>query len=122
MQQRLEENNMAFRLAIDDKVNVLVKGKIKGAVSGADRLYSFTILMDRIDQDQINTALGDGGLIADFLVPKAHGWDGQRLVLNEDGTPAAYSADAFHAMLKIPGMAVQVYRDYLRDVGVQEKN
>jgi hypothetical protein len=113
---------MAYKLAIDDKVNVQVKGKIKGAISGADRQYNFTILMDRIDQEKINAALSDGGLIADFLVPKAHGWEGQRLVLNEDGTPASYSTEAFHAMLTIPGMAVQVYRDYLRDVGVQEKN
>jgi hypothetical protein len=114
---------MAFKLAIDDKVLVTVKGKFKSSRAGADLPYQFKVLMDRVDQDQISEAHTDGGRIADFLASKAHGWEDQRLVLDEaTGKPAEFSEDAFRALLRLPGMGVQVYRAYMTDVSAQEKN
>jgi hypothetical protein len=113
---------MAYKLAVDDKVLVTVKGKLNGSAKGRDKPFDFTLLMDRLEQEAINERMKSGESIVDFVVSLAHGWEGQRLVLNEDGSPADFSEAALRAMLSIASMGVKCYQSYLSDVGVQEKN
>lgn len=113
---------MAYKLAIEDKVNVIVKGKLAGAAKGAGKPFNFSLTMERMPQADITAAMHSGETIEDFLVARTSSWDGQRLVLNDDDTPAQFCEAAFRHLLTLPGMAVWCYQAYLRDVGVQEKN
>ena len=113
---------MAYKLAVEDIVCVTVKGKLPGATKGAVKTFDFTIDMRRDEQEELNAAMASGAAIADFIVERASAWAKQRLVLNEDGSPAEFCEAALREMMKIPGMAVFIYRAYLNDVGVQEKN
>jgi hypothetical protein len=113
---------MAFRLAIDNRVAVTVKGKIPGASRGTHTNFNFTLDMERMTQPQLTEALSSGDRVDDFLASKTAGWEGQRLVLDEGGNPAAFSEEAFRELLKVPGMTVHVLQAYTRDLGVQEKN
>jgi hypothetical protein len=113
---------MAFKIAVEDKVCVTVKGKRKTAVKGEEKPFNFTLTCLRNTQAEINAAMKSGESIEDFIVARATAWDGQRLVLNEDDSPAEFSEAALRALLGIAGMAVWCYQCYLRDGGVQEKN
>lgn len=113
---------MGFRLAIDNRVAVTVKGKIPGATRGTHTNINFTLDMERLTQEQLTESLQSGERIDDFLVSKTRGWDGQRLVLDDGGNPAPFGEEAFRELLKVPGMTVWVLQAYTRDLGVQEKN
>lgn len=113
---------MAFKIAIDNKVRVNVKGSFKGAAKGDKKEYDFDLVMKRLDQDEINERINGGGTIPDFVHELTEGWDRQRIVLNDDDTPAAFSTEALAALLKQPGMGPAVYQAYLAQVGAQAKN
>lgn len=113
---------MAYKLAVEDKVLVTVKGKLLGSAKGRETSFDFKLLMDRLSQEQINERMRSGEQIVDFIVSLTHGWEGQRLVLNDDDTPADFSQEALRALLGIASVAVKCYQCYLSDVGVQEKN
>lgn len=114
---------MAYKLAVDDKVCVSVKGKLPTANKGSPLRFDFTLTMRRINQDEINELMKSGEAPKDVVAQRIEGWDGQRLVLEEDGTtPAPCNPEAVDALLRIPGMAVWVLQSYIRDLGVQEKN
>lgn len=113
---------MAFKLAVENKVCVTVKGKLPGATKNSAKKFDFTLTCERMEQAQITEAMKSGDTIEDFMVARTSSWDGQRLVLNEDDSPADFSEGALRELFKLPGMAVWCYQAYLRDVGVQEKN
>lgn len=113
---------MAFKIAIDDKVLVNVKGSFKGAARGAKRDYDFDLTMKRLNQDEINARITEGGAISGFLEDIAEGWDRQRIVLNEDDSPAAFSPEALKELLRQPGMGPAIYAAYMAQVGAQGKN
>ena len=79
-----------FKLAIENSVEVPVKFTLKeGKV---DKLFSFNLLCDRLDQDEIGTVLDENEhKVKAFMTRVTRGWDGQRLVLTEDGQPADFS-------------------------------
>lgn len=112
-----------YRLAVDNRVAVNVKGKLQGAERHLAKKIDFTLDMDRLDQAQIDAEMANGDSVADFLVKHAHAWNGQTLVIDtETGQSATFCEEAFRALLNYPGMHLWVYRAYLRDLGVQEKN
>lgn len=113
---------MPFKLAIADRVAVAVKGKLPGATRGTHVNFDFTLDMERIDQAQIAAAHTSDEAISDFLLSKTRAWERQQLVLNEDGSAAAFSEEAFRALLNVPGMALWVHQAYLDHLRVQEKN
>lgn len=113
---------MAFKLAVENKVYVPLKGKIAGSARGGGKAFNFGLTMDRMDQDQVDEAMRSGETIPDFIAARTRDWHDQRLVLNEDDTPAEFSEPALRSLLKLPGMAVWCFQAYLREVGVQEKN
>lgn len=113
---------MAYRLALEDKVLVTIKGEFAGSSKGKKTSVDFDLTMDRLSQDEINTAMENGGSVNDFLVRITSAWDRQRLVLNEDNSPADFDEDAFRVMLRAAGLGPFIYRRYLVEVGAQEKN
>jgi hypothetical protein len=113
---------MALKLAIENKVAVHIQGVVPGAAKGDRKKVDFHIYMTRLNQEEINASMKEEEPLTAFIKRLADGWDGQRLVLNEDDTPAAFSAEALEQLFLVPGMPMWIYRAYLRDVGIQEKN
>lgn len=113
---------MAYKLAVENKVCVSVKGTVPGTTKGARKRFDFTLTMDRMTQAEITEAMKSGDTIEDFVVARTTGWDGQRLVLDDQDKPAEFCEEALRCLLTQPGMAVWCYQAYLRDVGVAEKN
>lgn len=113
---------MGFILAIDNKVAVTVKGHLPGANRNSPTRFDFTLMMDRMEQEEVETALKSGDPVIDFVLAHTQDWQGQRLVRHEDDSSADFSPEAMRAMLKIPGMSVFIFQAYLRDMGVQTKN
>jgi hypothetical protein len=113
---------MALKLAIEDKVAVHVQGVLAGAIKGDRKKVDFHIYMKRLTQEEINASMKEEEPLNDFIKRLADGWDGQRLVLNDDDTPADFSPQALDKLFQTAGMLMWIYRAYLRDVGIQEKN
>lgn len=110
---------MKFRLNIADDVEFPVTLKVRNGGSMED--HRFHLTADRIDSDaaaDLFTPDSESGAqpLRDFLKGKVKGWRGQKLVLGEDDKPAPFDAEAFGAMLTIPGAAVVIYTDYLREI------
>nr|WP_315237719.1 hypothetical protein [uncultured Albidiferax sp.] len=111
-----------FKLAIEDILTVKVKVQILSG--GVWKKFDFTLFAKRMDQDAVtNVHKVDGEQpVAEFVEKVATGWEGQRLVLNDDDTPATFSPDALKALLSVPGVAALTYQAYMRDLGAREKN
>lgn len=111
-----------FKLAIADTVAVKVKLYISSG--GIQKKFDFTLFAKRLDQDEVNRVHKEDGEqpVAEFITKVTTGWEGQRLVLNEDESPAAFDAESLAAMLAVPGVATLIYQAYMRDLGAKEKN
>lgn len=112
-----------YVLSVADMVQVKIKGTLNGGPNRPEVNLNFSITMDRLSQEEINAAMSDNTAIADFIVAHAKAWDRQQLVRNpDDGKPAEFSEEALRAMLNIASMPMIIWRAYMRDVGVAEKN
>lgn len=110
-----------YKLTIQDTAQVKVKFTIKD--KGVDRRFDFTLDAMRLEQDEISSRLEEKDKkIKDFMGDLITGWDGQRLVLNQDDTPAAFSPEALDVLLNVPGVAAVIFNAYLKDCGAKEKN
>lgn len=110
-----------YKLTIQNTVQTKVKFTLKD--KGVDRLFAFTLDCVRLEQDEITSRLEEKDKkVKDFMADLITGWDGQRLVLNEDDTPAAFSAEALDVLLNVPGVAAVIFSAYLKDAGAKEKN
>ena len=107
---------MAFKLTIGDVIEFPVKGSVKdGAGTVA---FSFTLSARRLHTAAFREAFGPESqvLSRDFLLANVTDWRGQRLVLDDDGNPAAFSTEALDCLLGVVGMetlCVNAYRDAL---------
>lgn len=112
-----------FKLAIDNQVEVPVKFTLK--VGKLNKSFAFTLFGKRLTQDEITARMESCEFkFKDFLSggEVVSGWEGQRLVLNEDDTPADFGPEALDAMLSIPGVAQICYSAYTKESGAKEKN
>ena len=113
---------MKFKLAIGNKVTFDVIGKVTETATSA-KPFKFRLTCDRLDQETMEKHMQDKGeSIKDFMVGITHDWADQRLVLNEDDSPAAFGPEAFDALLSIAGMPMYLYASYIKAVAVKEKN
>lgn len=107
---------MAYKLTIGDVIEVAVKGSVQ---DGADKVsFAFTLRAKRLNTAQFREAFGPESqvLSRDFLLANVSGWRGQRLVLDDEGQPAAFSPEALDCLLSVVGMetiCVNAYRDAL---------
>ena len=108
-------------LAISNTSEISVKFTLKeGSVN---KLFAFTFTAVRLDQDEISERMDDRNKkVKDFMADVITGWSGQRLVLEDNGEPAAFSAEALAMMLNVMGVAGILFAAYLKDCGAKEKN
>jgi hypothetical protein len=111
---------MGFRLTIGDFLDVSVKGSVRDGAR--DVPFAFTLQAKRISTDAYRAALGDGSKVTvrEFLTENITGWTSQRLVLDDTDQPAAFSADAFAALLSVVGMEQTILAAYLRALQISD--
>ena len=111
---------MPYKLAIAPKVEFTVKFDLEDA--GKARKFSVRLIGDRIDEDTIQSYIeaqrGQSPRDIEvstgaFLRAHINGWRDQTLIEDEDtGAPAAFSTEAFGAMLSVAGMTGLVFAAY----------
>lgn len=96
----------AFTLKIGAHFDVPVALSLRDG--GRDLTFSFTLVVKRIDLDQLKALLdrSAAGEMDDrtFLRDHVVDWRGQKLVLLDDGKPAAYSDEAMDVMCSVVGV------------------
>lgn len=112
-----------YKLAVEDTVEVPVKFTLKqGKVN---KVFSLTLTALRLSQEDIQARLEANEfkftnfLQSDGLVTD---WAGQRLVVDEQGNPAPFCADAFAAYLSAAGVAQVTFNAYQKECAAKEKN
>lgn len=112
---------MAYKLVVADVVEVPVKFSVNDG--GRQATFSFSLTADRLSQDDFRRMAADDGdtTVAEFLAGHISGWRGQRLVIDDDGEPAAFSAEALACMLGLVGLAAIVLGAYIEACGAQGK-
>jgi hypothetical protein len=113
---------MARKLAIADKVLVPVTVVIPN-LQGRKDTFKFNLVCTRLPTEALQKSISDGQLSNnDFLKGIVVGWDGQKLVLEDDGTPSAFSPEALDDLLSIAGVPALCTRAYMAEVMAKEKN
>jgi hypothetical protein len=112
-----------YTLAISDTVVVPVKGTLSDA-GGKPFPFKFSLVCNRLGAEELKAALtgSDEVLLKEFVTERAVGWKNQTLVLEEDGQPAEFCADALAALLDISGMALLCFNAYVEESGAKRKN
>ena len=120
---------MAYKLAISDEMDVPVKGSLNNG--GKPLTFAFSLRMSRLDLDEymavvdrLNRETDSVELdepeqpskltIGEFMQANTLGWSGQRLVVDDAGSPAEFSAGALACLLQIVGMGPLCLQSYIR--------
>jgi hypothetical protein len=110
-----------YKIVVSNSVRVPVEGSIADA-EGKPQKFKFALICDRIDQQSMREQFqGQDLVFSDFLKKVTKGWEGQRLVLNDDDTPAAFDVDALDALLNITGMGLVCYNAYTAENAAKGK-
>lgn len=107
-----------YKLAVGDIVEVPVNLTLKeGRVH---KKFSFTLTAPRVTQEELEEKPEQS--VREFLLDNVTAWDGQRLVLNLDDSPAEFCRAAFERMLKTRGVQDQIWVAYIKETSAQAKN
>lgn len=111
---------MGFKLTIGEFLHVPISGTMKG--DGRDVKFQFSLMARRIGLDAYREALGEGSTVTvrEFLTANVTGWSGQRLVVDDDGEPAAFGPEAFELLLGVVGMEQTLLAAYLRALQISD--
>jgi len=120
---------MSIKISISNHVGFAIKGILSDA-DGKQQDFDFNLIAKRLDEDELNAA--QAGLVIDAaktgnhiaitnkLVEITTNWSGVR---DENDAQLAYSEDAMRALLKTHrGLSLLVWRTYIHESGVKEKN
>lgn len=110
-----------YKIAVSDTVPVLVKATIADK-DGKLVNHKFTLTCERRDAAQMKEVVAGSFNAIDFMKEVTTGWADQRLVLEDDGNPAAFEPDALDALLNIGGLAMVCFIAYGKDSAAQAKN
>lgn len=110
-----------YKIAVSDTVPVVVKATIADE-HGKLVNHKFTLTCERRDAEQMKDVVSGSFNARDFMKEVTTGWEGQRLVLEDDGTPAAFEPDALDALLNIGGLAMVCFIAYGKDSAALAKN
>jgi len=110
-----------YKIAVSNTVPVVVKATIADE-HGKLVNHKFTLTCERRDAEQMKDVVAGSFNARDFMKEVTTGWEGQRLVLEEDGSPAAFEPDALEALLNIGGLAMVAFIAYGKDSAAQAKN
>lgn len=112
---------MAYKLAVGEFIEFPVKLEFNDA--GNARSFAFRLVAKRMPEALVNKHTDDmlsQVATSESRVDKTNAlllahvtdWRGQHLVLDDDGQPAPFNADAFAALLALPGAAVEISRAF----------
>lgn len=107
-----------FKMAVGNVVVVNIKLTMRDGT--VDKLFKFTLTAVRRNQSDLEQRPDE--TIKEFLLANVTDWADQRLVLQENNEPAAFSRDAFDFMLGQPGALGVIWASYQRDCASKEKN
>ncbi len=110
-----------YIIVVSDKVRFQVKGTTVDE-KGDEVPFKFSLVGDRVDSEQLAKIMSSTDPVEKTLTPLITGWSDQRLVLEEDRTPAEFSAEAFASLMSIPFMAHLCFNAYHRATGAAVKN
>lgn len=105
-----------YQLAIGDRFEYPVHLRVRDGGDTKDfRFHLEGRRMEAEEARQLISGEGDaaGLTVKEFLHQNITNWRGQRLVLEDDKTPAAFSTEAFDAMLSVSGAAGVIYQGYI---------
>ncbi len=108
---------MQFKLAIGNVVQVPVKFTFKEG--NVNKLFTFTLTANRKTPDEMESQPEIS--VLDFLYENVTDWTGQRLILQDNNEPAAFSREAFEYLLKLPDVFPLVWAAYKRECGAKKK-
>lgn len=109
-----------YKLAISNVVVVPVEVKINDE-TGKAKTHKFSVTCNRLGADDLAAAFA-GVSPQEFLTAEVTAWSGQKLVLEDDGTPAEFCADSLAALLDIQGMVMVIFGAYLKEAAATAKN
>lgn len=110
-----------YILVVSDLVRFKVEGVTKDG-DGKEIPFKFSLVADRMSTDELAETMASESKIADTLARIVKGWSDQRLVLEEDRTPAEFTPEAFAALMTIPHMGLMCFNAYHRATGAAVKN
>lgn len=112
-----------YKINVSNVVLVSVSGTLADA-EGKPQPFSFSLVCDRLPGEELRKAYGSLAVadIPKFFEPLTKGWRDQGLVLEEDGSPAAFCPDALHALLDIPGIGQLAFNAYIAESSAKAKN
>ena len=117
---------MKFKLAIADQVTVPVSFRVADGAKTVS--FNFSLIMDRQTDEQWNAGVkgdGDGATherIKAHLVAITKDWKNQAFVLDDQGKPADFCAEALEVMLSSVGVADAVLNAYMKENSAKAKN
>lgn len=110
---------MVFRLVVADIVDVPLTITLNDA--GRSASFAFHLQARRLSQDRLRELVESDVNTVDFLLDHVTGWRGQRLVVDDDDTPAEFSREALACMLDLVGVAQLMLSAYLEACGAKGK-
>jgi len=104
-----------YRADIDDSVEFPINVDIQSG--RVKKNFFFHLTARRMYEDELKATFGKDAEnpdqpVNDFLRERITGWRGQRMVLDEGGKPADFSAEAFDAMLSVGGVGGIIFIAY----------
>jgi hypothetical protein len=106
-----------YKLVISDTVKFQVKLSVNDA--GVKKEFSLWLEGKRLDMDHLKADLDENGdmKVMDFHAKVCRdnltGWSDQRLVVGDDGQPAAFSAEALDCLLSLTGAVGVIHGAYM---------
>jgi hypothetical protein len=105
-----------YQLAIGDRFEYPVHLRVRDKSETKDfRFHLEARRMEAEEARQLISGEGDsaGLTVKEFLHQNITNWRGQRLVLDDQGTPAPFGVEAFDALLSVSGAAGVIYQGYI---------
>ena len=113
---------MARKLVVSDTVQVPITVVLANATGKAD-IFKFSLICRRLSGDDLRKQIArEDHLVNDFLAELTTGWQGQKLVTEDDGTPSEFSPEALQDLLSIAGVPALCLAEYLKEVVAKSKN
>lgn len=116
-----------MKLSVSNKVLVPVKFALKDGQ--ATKQFSFTLTCERLTTAQWEEGITDpqkeihtNERIRKTMFDITTGWQGQTLVLDDDGEPAAFCEEALEVMFDASGVLDLAVQSYMKESGARAKN
>lgn len=104
---------MAFRLIVSDMMVVPVKGSL--ASEKGRTPFSFKLSMRRLPREEYAAVFSPEAemTVRQLIEQVTSGWSDQRLILDDNNSPATFSAEALAFLLDVVGMEQAVFKAYV---------